>query len=1057
MATLNRKELLERYYQHELTKFKLNDDLNLSLPIPSLTVISKLERRFDRYEKSAWGETVKQKSPYPAVKFIKKNGRSAGFVWHTTADKLQEAVRWGVVKTESVTGKVISALGRYRLIAHERILKGTISNTHLLKEKLLAHYQRRCELLQPLESWVNQPVPLSERKNEVEDQKKRFLQTIKNYISDLESERDTFKPQFDRTNLDTYSRKASDRIKKDIQVEIDIAKQYHQKVSDASSLRPFLRAGGNDSVLELVKYQMRRRLYAMQGINQDCTFSRKRRFAATRGELNSCIEDARKEIYDYGADLRNAVTDKHHGIYGKRGQLSQETVAYDFHEEQLTAEGEREALLAISFIEGYDRLDLSNPKKPKLISKGISGSRQLKIIYATYWQVSSSFKNYMKKVGHALLGMVKSIAFSTRPWEKEFQSAAANLRENALSNEPLWYKPKNLLDVFWYNTRDFVKGFFYLLRGLFVEVPSDIANAYAATEPLRYQKNEVEELQGTDGTVERVLHKKGEIVDRDALLRMAEKKLRKIQAKELEDLIAILRVNFDTALNPQGETLRYQLAHLDYHLKTADQNDFLTGGARGIKALVSYISHQIFAKDPTAGAIYTGASFLGLFAVLTPQAFAMVEPYVRLSDVIGKAMGSSQFSAAVANAVTQAQVASLAWNTGVHGPKGWLAQFTEKVSDDPVSLAVYSVAAYWLAYLLANGFDGKTIPGLSDFLKKDLGKVPELSYPFISLKLYLLANELFHSHESDPFKPIPMEVEEALSKNPLLNDKYKEILKFHLIAWLSPRQAEIRGLKPEMLFELERLLAPYLTPEEKASVRTIFYPEKERSIAYQFFAIPLSYIPSIFFFLLAPLVSLVAWMQERENPWVPIRIASAALFNQSVRDLTRLIIFAQEVLTTAVTLIVTPIKMLANMLNLIVNRPLAWLGVSGGGYVFHITISYFHAAYSAVEQWFNPVRTLKSVTVAHPNHTVHVIESTYAQRLEELLKDSPRDQGDYYTVLNRAADKMRQSESKPKRHSGLFSTVHSDATTPSRPGSLSNIPQEDLDLLAAQQQFSATL
>ena len=73
--------------------------------------------------------------------------------------------------------------------------------------------------------------------------------------------------------------------------------------------------------------------------------------------------------------MRNAISDKHHGVYGKRGQLQNEQITYDFSEEHLSPEGERQALLAISFIEGMTS-GLSDRKKPKLISKGHSG-RQL--------------------------------------------------------------------------------------------------------------------------------------------------------------------------------------------------------------------------------------------------------------------------------------------------------------------------------------------------------------------------------------------------------------------------------------------------------------------------------------------------------------------------------------------------------------------------------------------------------------------------------------------------------------------------------------------------------
>jgi hypothetical protein len=1011
MSKANQKELLQRYYQHEVAKFKISDAPAVDLPVPSLSAFSCFQEEFDHLKKSSHGEAEGEATLYPAVKFITKNGESDGFVWHTTADKLQQAVRWGVVRAESVTGKVIGALGQYRLIAHERIMKGMISNTHLLKEKLLSHYQKRFELLQPLESWVNQPVPEPERIEEVIEQKIQFMQTIGNVIADLEIERDTFKPQFSRSRLDAYSRNATAQMRKDIQAQIDRLKAYRDKVEGAPSLRPFLRATGIDSALEIVKCEMTHSLYAMQGINQDCTYSKERRFAATRGELNSCIEDARKEVDEYRADLRNAISDKHHGVYGKRGHLHEEKVAYDFSDEQLSPEGERQALLAICFIEGYDKLDMTDRKKPKLISKEKTGfvSRPLRVVYATYWHASKDIWTYLKKLVHGLWTMAKSIVKKTRPWEKEFDCAAVTLREHAKPNDPLWFKPVIIWRIFKRNFKDAFKGLGLWIHSLFVDVPSNIRNDWAASDPVR--------------------DRKGIVIDDEVLIKKAEKKLRKIQAEEMKDLIKLLQSTFQTKLNSDIAPADRHLVHVDYHLTPGEQNDLLSAAGRGINEFIHFVSHNIFAKDPVAGAVYTSAYFLGAMAVIAPQLLASIEPYVKVSQAIGQAMGSSEVSAAIASAVTQAQLGAAVWNAGVHGPKSWLAQFTGEVLTDPVSASAYALIAFSIGYLLANGIAGQTIPGLSHFLQQDLGSTPEFSYPFITFKLYLLVNELLHSHESDPFKQIQLEVEEALRKNPLLNDKYKEIQKFHLVAWLSTHQADIPKLKPDMLFNIERIIRKLFTKEESDSLCKILYPEKQPSIAIQILAIPLNYIPAVARWIFSPFESAAAWFLGRKEWWIPMRNATTALFGLAWRDLTRLIVFTKEIVSAVSTIIATPIKLIANLLLLPISRGLALCGVNIG-HDTHVAMGHVHVGiFRKVAQFFNPGRALKSVQVAHPNHMVRVIESSYAKRLETLLKESPEQSGvELQAVLTRAADSARKRASQ--KYESLFDSLGPFTTTP---------------------------
>ena len=135
-----------------------------------------------------------------------------------------------------------------------------------------------------------------------------------------------------------------------------------------------------------------------------------------------------------------------------------------------------------------------------------------------------------------------------------------------------------------------------------------------------------------------------------------------------------------------------------------------------------------------------------------------------------------------------------------------------------------------------------------------------------------------------------------------------------------------------MLYNLERVIRELFTPEEADSLCTILYPEKQRpSIAFQFFAIPLNYIPALFRWIISPFASLRAWFNERQDWWVPMKNASKNLFvNLAWRDLTRLIIFTKEVVSAVSTIIATPIKLIANLLMLSLSRVTALFGVNIG-------------------------------------------------------------------------------------------------------------------------------
>ena len=287
------KELLKRHNKEFYKAYVLNDEVApLALHAISSVPGVGASRRPDVYKK-----TITHKISQHHIKFITKNDHPHGFFWQTSAKTLKEAARWGIVKTHSITGKVIGKLGQYRVAAHGRIAKGMISNSQELKLRLLDLFQDRFEALQALESLVN-------KKNTFET----YQKTLDIYIQRLEDIKlylDIYFDKVDNSGIDETTRQ---QIRSDIDADISRTRSYLASLIGKASLHAHDSARGPHSIMEFVKDQMIYGLYELQGINQDMSYSNKRFFALTRGELNDFIEDARKEIDDHEADLCNSVT-----------------------------------------------------------------------------------------------------------------------------------------------------------------------------------------------------------------------------------------------------------------------------------------------------------------------------------------------------------------------------------------------------------------------------------------------------------------------------------------------------------------------------------------------------------------------------------------------------------------------------------------------------------------------------------------------------------------------------------------------------------------------------
>ena len=952
MGGANRaKQLLKKYNQEQYRLFTLNNDEQISLTVVSSVPGVGASKRKDIYKK-----TISHPDSDQHLKFITKNNEAHCFVWQTKPQQLKNAVRWGIIKTHSITSKVIAALGNYRVTAHQRIARGMISNSQLVKLRLLDLYQDRFEALQNLESLANKNSSAADYEREIRlylEKLTRIKSQLDGYFADV--------PDLSGIDPDTL-----EQIKNDLQADEERVISYLNSISNKSSLSSYNDARGQNSILEFVKQQMTYGLYELQGINQDLTFSLKRDFALTRGEMNDFIEDARKEIDDHQADLSNAVTEKHHGLFAHDDES---LLTYDFSAENLSSKREREVLLALSFIEGWDQVD-----EQSLTVKNKYGSESLDVINATKWKTHRNVTALAKSVGYFILNFFKSIFLPTQPWKEEpwennnFHLIATELGQHAAPNEPMWEKPVRLFKQIGYALSDAFSGVSDIGTQLTVKLPDKILNDWDST-------NELQSLSD--------------------VLQGAEKEIISINTTEEIRLNAILKqcriYNPEHEVSPATSTL----ATVEYELTAGDQNDILTVMARGLTEFTSVLTHNLYTKDPVAGMVFSSAFAVGASAICFPETTGAIfgTSYVNCFTQFAYSVGSSKTAAILSGAGTQAQLFAGGWDSLIHGPSGIATNALYRLGEDPLTTASYAATATAIGYLLVNGVGGYTIPWLSALLQEDLGTSPESSYPFIGAKVAILLYEALHIHHERHY-PQPEISAELMNLAQLLksvNSEQQRIIdRFVLASWLSKNEDTLPKLNDKHRFDVSRHIKLLFTPQESKSLNKLLYPEASHSIAFQVFSIPLAYIPAILRFVFSFILTGVALAYDKAHPFEPVKRASGNLYNKTVKDLSRLLVFGSHLIYLPYMAFSAVIKAASYVCIMAVGRIAAFFDIKTA-HAIHQSFARIHTFFKSIGDFIYPAAILKSVSIAHPTHTINQVGAEFIGSYSKLLLQMERE------------------------------------------------------------------
>lgn len=159
---LSAKKLLKQYKDKRIRAFYLDSESSrLTLPQDSSIPSVAAAKRKDIFQK----EIYTRPESNGQVIFVKQNGHEHSVLWKSSAEKIKQATRWGIIKTHSLTSKIIGSLGQYRIVAHEQAAKGMVSNSAGMKLAFLDLYQDRFEAMQDLESLVNRDNSAKKSKN----------------------------------------------------------------------------------------------------------------------------------------------------------------------------------------------------------------------------------------------------------------------------------------------------------------------------------------------------------------------------------------------------------------------------------------------------------------------------------------------------------------------------------------------------------------------------------------------------------------------------------------------------------------------------------------------------------------------------------------------------------------------------------------------------------------------------------------------------------------------------------------------------------------------------
>lgn len=905
--TLNKKAILKEENRKQINYFPLSDRNTLTLQptshIPgrlyarTKMMLSKVEERLSTTSKLGFIYNLDDHREKIGAENKELRPNADSFYWQTTQKQIQHAVDYGITEFSALTSKVIGAVGAYRLLVLERVYdNGIISNKYEHKEMLLRITQTRIRNLQGLERLTN----AYDLGASVDDNTKRILDTFEDYIVKMQQLQTDITTHL--TILTEFDRAANQTLVEQIHRDIEKAREYQRQLSAELQTNKLskqrlenqaLAATGPKSIVNFMKMRMIYALREAQAHNQNMTFSRKAK-SFSRGQFNSYCEDALKLVDAHQADHHNPTLPEHQGYYSTN---ENDAITLDYQRLGKNRRTTRQYLMAISNIEGADAI-AQNADGHYVIISGDSITHNLKTTRFTAWDRQSERFYHPKRIlswgWNVLSGIVVGVivdlplGFILGLAGVELVSISTKLRVefNPVCENETWFKK-------------FARKMDFPVLSLGSRVGKLLGNLLRNTvwEMLKGVATTVKQASlhiGENLTTDYEIGHKG-LPNEKEIYATVLKDLDKLAAKKSQikkELKPLFTSSIEDSDKEFGKIKTSELisryAAAPYELSPGEWNDLTNAVLNGIKSMVETITHEIHAKHPFAGLLFTTFYFLGGIIILSPKTLSFMGTYyLRFSQAIAIATSKNTTLGATSSAFYQAELSSLIPEFIVDGRNSWIAKGLTSLEDEPSNMMIYAALAIGLGSLLTYGIN---IPYLSESIRNDLGTVPVIALAATGAKFGILLVELLKAegdendlnigakreklrlfiteHYKAQYQLTAEQIESGIDvilsgqlPNATLTHAKEEIQRLEFMMILQ-RQQE---LLPHLPYRSKRLLVELVRKQDRhqfsaAAMSQLVFPEKQQSI----FEVTVSTILLYFPILGRCLTTIVTWDKE---PW----------------------------------------------------------------------------------------------------------------------------------------------------------------------------------------------
>ncbi len=920
---LNTKDILREENHKQINYFPLSDRNTLTIhPVSRIpgrlyagtkTVLHKAEKALSENSKLGFIYHTEESVDGKAQQAAQKLRPSAdSFYWQTTQQQIQHAVDYGITEFSALSSKVIAAVGAYRLNVLERAYdNGIISNKYEHKEMLLRVTQARIRNLQGLERLTN----AYDLGASVDDNAKRIVDTFDDYITKMQALQTDIHTNL--TILTEYDREANQKLIEQINHDIGKARLFQRDILQELQANKLtkqrlennaLAATGHNSIVNFMKMRMIYALREAQEHNQNMTFSYKAG-SYSRGQFNSFCEDGLKLVDAHQGDHHNATLLEHQGYFSTDPNAS---ITLDYQRLGRNRRTTRQYLMAISNIEGADTI-AKNADNEFMIITGDKIAHSLKKTKFTAWDRQSERYYHPKRLLYwgcnVFTGLVIGVlidlplGFFLGLAGVELVSVSTKLRlefNPVCENETWFEKLAHKIDFPVMSLGSRVgKLVGNLLRNTVWEVFKGV------TTTIKQASLQI----GENLSIDYELGHKG-LPDENEIFATIKKDLIKLEHEEEKIQQEIVPLFKSSKADSDKEFDKIQLQELlsrygvaPYALSPGEWDDLLNSMLHGIKSMTESITHEIHAKHPFAGLMFTTFYFLGGLAVVSPQTLAFMGTYyLRASQAIAAASSKSVTFGATSSAIYQAQISALIPEFFVNGRNSWIVNGLTSLEDEPSTMIIYAALAVGLGTLLAYGVN---IPYLSEGIRNDIGTVPIIALAATGAKFGILLVELLKVEAaennqtiSDKREKLRLFITEHFKSIYALTDEQIEasidtILSGKLLRDASsPMKEEIRRIEfllqlkrhehllPHLPYRSKRLLVELMRRQDRhqpynaATMSDMVFPEPKQSILEVTISAILGYVP-----VLGRCIStIVTWDKE---PW-------RYLAEKTRKDLSRL-------------------------------------------------------------------------------------------------------------------------------------------------------------------------